>query len=107
MFLAKFIAIDANGLNIIMKESNISFVHKPCKKDIASKAKHKAMDVLNSDSSSVEQVIINGFCVSQFQLQQFSWGAKFSEKISVYSTFLTSTLSFLYLENTLPPPRWV
>lgn len=103
--MAKFLAIDANGLNIVFGGSDINFVTPHCQKEITSSKHHSVPSTWSSDDAGQHQVELQGFCVSQFEPQAFFWEPTSPEKMFVINSHITSDLSFLYLENTLPPPR--
>ncbi|WP_251795680.1 MULTISPECIES: hypothetical protein [unclassified Arenibacter] len=107
IFLAKFAAIDANGLNLLFSGSDISFQNPHCKKEKL--LKHTKQNVVFSQAAlQASQVItLNGFCSTQFQLAPFSWEIVVLKSTTVFNEHLTSKLSYLYIDNDSPPPRLV
>jgi len=105
IFLAKFVAIDANGLSFLFSGSDISFVNPHCKKDKIQKQSKKTADFSQADLSFSQVIALNGFCTSQFQFEMFSWETNCSEPIAFFNEHFTSRLSYLYLDNESPPPR--
>ncbi|WP_240607653.1 hypothetical protein [Marixanthomonas spongiae] len=105
IFLAKFLAIDANGLNVLFSESNITFVNPHCKTKNPPTESNKTADFLKADLSAPQFMALNGFCASQFQLQLFTWNVHISEPIAVFDEHFSSRLRYLYLDNASPPPR--
>lgn len=105
LFLAKFIAIDSNGLNILFGGNEITFVKPNCKKENAPKLANKTMDFSQGDLVTSHEILLSGFCTSQFEL--FSWTTNISQPITIFNDYYTSSLSYRYLENVSPPPRLV
>ncbi|WP_317167418.1 hypothetical protein [Winogradskyella vidalii] len=105
VFLAKFIAIDANALNILFDGNNISFVKPFCKKKNAPKLAGQTMDFSQADSMTSQDILFSGFCTSQFQFELLSWTTHTIKPITVFNDYLTSRLSYRYLESVSPPPR--
>lgn len=105
IFLAKFVAIDANGLNVLFSGSEISFVNPHCKNENPPKQTKKTANFSQDDHSNFQIVELNGFCTSQFQLELLSWKTSYPEHIAFLNEHLTSRLSYLYLDSAYPPPR--
>lgn len=105
--MAKFIAIDANGLNILFSGHDITFVKPNCKKKNAPKLATKTMDFSQVDMITSQEISLSGFCTSQFQFKMFSWISNISQSVTVYNDYLTSRLNYRYLESVSPPPRLV
>lgn len=105
--MAKFIVIDANGLNILFGGNDITFVKPFCKKKNAPKLTNKTMDLSQADVMTSQEILLSGFCTSQFQFELFSWTSNVSNPITVYNDYLTSKLNYRYLESVSPPPRLV
>ncbi|WP_031428429.1 hypothetical protein [Flavimarina sp. Hel_I_48] len=103
--MAKFAAIDADGLNILFSGSDISFVNPHCKKENPPKQSKKTADFSQTDISASQVIALNGFCTSQFQLELFSWETNFAGPTVVFNEHFSSRLSYLYLDNASPPPR--
>lgn len=105
IFMAKFAAIDANGLNALFSGSEISFVNPHCKFENPPKQTKKTTNFSQDDRSNFQIVELNGFCTSQFNFEIFTWKTSFPEPITFFNEHITSTLSYLYLDNVSPPPR--
>ncbi|MCC4229040.1 hypothetical protein [Zunongwangia profunda] len=105
IFMAKFTAIDADGLNLLFSGSDISFVNPHCKKEKPPKQLKKIADFSQVDLSAPQVIALNGFCTSQFQLGLFSWKTILPNPIAVFNEHFSSRLSYLYLDNASPPPR--
>ena len=103
--MAKFVAIDANGLNVLFSGSDITFVNPHCKKENAPKQSKKTVDFSQVDLLISQVIALNSFCTSQFQFELFSWETHYSEPIAVLNGHFTSRLINLYLDNDSPPPR--
>ena len=103
--MAKFVAIDANGLNAFFSGSEISFVKPNCKKKNSPKQLDKLADYSQDNSFASQVIPLNIACTSQFQFEIFSWETNISQPIEVISQYYTSNLSYRYLDNTYPPPR--
>lgn len=105
--MAKFLAIDANGLNILFSGSDITFVKPHCKKKNFVK-NSQSISVFSQVDDTTSQVFnLSGFCTSQFQLELFTWGTYISKPNAVFNEYFTSHLSYRYLDNDSPPPRLV
>ncbi|MCX7550358.1 hypothetical protein [Xanthomarina sp. F2636L] len=105
IFLAKFVAIDANGLNVLFSGNNISFVKQNCKNKNSSKQTKKTTDFSQIDLSTSQEIILSGFCTSQFQFDLFTWETNILKSITVLNEHVPSNLSYRYLDNDSPPPR--
>lgn len=105
IFLAKFVAIDANGLNALFSGSEISFVKLNCKKKNSPKQLDKLADYSQDNQLASQVLPLNIACTSQFQFEVFSWETKISQPVLVISQHFTSNLSYHYLDNAYPPPR--
>ena len=105
IFLAKFVAIDANGLNVLFSGSEISFVNPHCKKENSPKQTKKTADFSQTDQSALQVIDLVGFCTSQFQFELLTWETTISKPVTVFNEHFSSRLSYLYLDNDSPPPR--
>jgi len=105
IFLAKFLAIDANGLNVLFNGSEISFVNLHCKKENSPKQTKKTVGISQADQPASQVIDLVGFCTSQFQFELFTWETDYPKRITVFNNHITSRLTYLYLENASPPPR--
>ncbi len=103
--MAKFIAIEANGLNVLFSGSEISFVKPNCKKTNSPKQLDKLVNYSQNDQLASQIIPLNIACTSQFQFELFSWETNISQPIAVISQHYTSNLSYRYLDNAYPPPR--
>lgn len=103
--MAKFIAVDANGLNALFSGSKISFVQPHCKKKNSPKQTKKTTEFAQADLTASQVISLSGYCTSQFQFEIFSWETPISKSTTVFSEHLTSILSYLYIDNDSPPPR--
>lgn len=105
IFLAKFAAIDANGLNALFGGKEISFVKQNCKKLNSPKQLDRTADFSQSDPLASHVIAIHIACTSQFQLELLSWELTNLKPITVFNEHLTSVLSYLYFDNDFPPPQ--
>ncbi len=105
IFLVKFLAIDANGLNILFSGSDIIFVSPNCKKKNFPKLLKNTADFSQAELFSSQVIHLNGFCNSQFQIELFSWATNIFKPTITYSEHSPSMLSYLYLDTIFPPPR--
>ena len=103
--MAKFIAIDANGLNALIGGNNVSFVKPNCKKKNSPKQSNNTIDFSQVDLSASQVITLSGFCISQFQFEPFSWETNILKPTAVFNEYFTSILSYRYLDNGSPPPR--
>lgn len=103
--MAKFVAIDANGLNALFSGSEISFVKSNCKKKNAPKQLDKLADYSQDDQLASQVIPIGIACTSQFQFEIFSWQINITQSFVAISQHYTSNLSYHYLDNAYPPPR--
>ena len=105
VFLVKFIAVDAHGLNIIFSGSDITFVNPHCEKNISNKSLTDFPEISQQDNSQAQMISLNGNCTSPFQFELFSWETHFPNLIVVSDAPFTSKLSYRYLDSVSPPPR--
>ncbi|WP_236027339.1 hypothetical protein [Gelidibacter pelagius] len=105
IFLAKFAAIDANGLNIIFSGSTTTFVNPYCKKNSSSEKSDTSDSFSQQNHFETQVITLSGNCTSPFQFEIFSWEADFSDPIVVLNEYFTSKLSYRYLDSISPPPR--
>ncbi|WP_246516148.1 hypothetical protein [Aequorivita echinoideorum] len=103
--MAKFLAIDANGLNILFSGSDITFVKPHCKKKNSAKNLKSTSSFSEGDNTTSEFISLSGFCTSQFQLELFTWEIVSPKPIAIFNEHFTSHLSYRYLDNDSPPPR--
>lgn len=105
VFMAKFTAVNANGLNYLFNASGIAFVNFYCKKDNGVHKKTEQPPVVTSQVSTMAVIALNSDCTTSFTMALFSWDLKQTPLLFKYNDYLTSKLRFLYLDNVLPPPR--
>lgn len=105
IFLAKFAAIDADGLNFLFSGSDISFVNPHCESENTQKQSKKTANFSQADSVTTQVIALNGFCNSQFQLELYTWETTISKPIAIFNEHFSSNLSYHYLDNDSPPPR--
>lgn len=105
IFLAKFAAIDADGLNFLFSGSDVTFENQHCKKEKSLKDSEQKVLFSQADLAETQVFALNGFCNSQFQLELYTWETAISKSTTVFSEHLTSILSYLYIDNDSPPPR--
>jgi len=105
IFLVKFLAIDANGLNILFSGSDITFANPHCKKKNSPKLSKNTTDFSQAELATSQVIQLNGFCNSQFQIELFSWVTDISEPTTTYNEHSPSMLTYPYLDNIFPPPR--
>ena len=103
--MAKFLAIDANGLNVLFSGSDITFVKSHCKKKNSVKNLQSRSAFSQVDNTTSQVVDLSGFCTTQFQLELFTWETNTLKPIAVFNEYFTSHLSYHYLDNDSPPPR--
>ncbi|MEO5790256.1 MAG: hypothetical protein ACOH2D_06930 [Gelidibacter sp.] len=103
--MAKFVAVDAYGLNIIFSGSDITFVNPHCEKKNSIKKTNDTSSFSQQDHIETQMITLDGNCSSKFQFELFAWDAHFSNPISVSDNHFTSRLSFRYLDSVSPPPR--
>jgi hypothetical protein len=105
IFLAKFVAIDADGLNVLFNGSKITYVNPFCKKENPQKQTKKITSFSQADQFASQVITLNDLCTSQFQFELFSWETDYPESIVVFNEHFPSKLSYRYLDNSSPPPR--
>ena len=105
IFLAKFAAIDANGLNIIFSGSKTSFVNPFCKKNSSNEKSNESTSFSAQDHVETQVIILSGNCTTPFHFELFSWEADYSDPVVVINEHFTSKLSYRYLDSISPPPR--
>jgi len=105
IFLAKFLAIDANGLSALFIESNITFIKPVCKKKNSPKRISQSLEYSQANLSASEIITLSGFCTSQFTLKLFTWEQSNPKPTAVFIEHASSNLMYCYLEKDLPPPR--
>lgn len=104
--MAKFIAIDADGLNVVFEKSDVTFLNQMyCGTESDFHQSVKTADFAQADQFASLVIPINGFCTSQYQFILFSWEANFREKIVTFNAHSSSELSYLYLDSLSPPPQ--
>ncbi|TYC14215.1 hypothetical protein ES677_06660 [Bizionia gelidisalsuginis] len=104
VFMAKFTAVNANGLNFLFNDSGIAFVNFHCKKDNGFHKKTVKLPVITAQVSSLEVIALNSDCTTPFKLELFTWEAKQPLSIMVHNDYLTSKLRYMYLDSVSPPP---
>ncbi|WP_031425456.1 hypothetical protein [Flavimarina sp. Hel_I_48] len=103
--MAKFIAIDANGANVLLAGSDITFVNPDCKKKYSPKQIRTTKKLPQIHLAAPQVIPLSGLCTSLFQFEQFSWETNFLNPIVVFYEHFSSKLSYRYGDNTSPPPR--
>lgn len=104
IFLGKFISVEANGLNLIFQNSNLTFVSSYCKKK-SSVEKPDSVKFSQKDISSIKAIGMVGSCTSQYQIETFNWETYNDDIPSEFDNQYFSNLSYRYLDNDSPPPR--
>ena len=107
VFLAKFFAVDAHGLNIVFNGNDMTFVNPFCVKLKTSNESHDPSTFSQQANADIEMITLNGSCMSPFQFELFSWDMHYSNPIAVFDEHFTSRLSYRYLDSVSPPPRLV
>lgn len=105
VFIVKFIAVDANGLNILFSGSHITFVNPHCEKNMFNKESNDASSFSQQDPFKTQMVVLPGNCTSPFQIDLFSWDAYFLNPMVAFDEHFPSRLSYRYLDSVSPPPR--
>ncbi|MGO2357166.1 hypothetical protein [Mesonia sp.] len=105
IFSAKFMALEAGGLNLLFSGSDITFVNPHCKKENFPKQGQKKAQFSEADQITSQVIALNSFCTSQFQFDLFSWESNTVEPITIFNDYFTSKFNYLHLDNTSPPPR--
>ena len=105
VFLAKFFAVDAHGLNIVFSEDDITFVNPLCEKGSFLEDSNEVLNFSQQDIVNSQMVILSGNCTSPFQLELLSWDLVYSNPIAVLHDHFTSRLNYRYLDNVSPPPQ--
>lgn len=105
VFLMKFVAIEANVLNIIYSGDDIVFVDLYCKKESGQKDSKEFPKLAQADQKTLHSISVEGYCTPQFQFELASWEAEVLEPIRVHTEHATQKLSYRYLEHSSPPPR--
>jgi hypothetical protein len=105
IFLAKFVAVDANGLNILFSGNDITFLNPHCKKENPPKYAKDTSSFSQLELSAIHMIALTGHCTSQFQLEPFFWETNFPELLAVLNEYFSSRLSYQYFDKDFPPPR--
>lgn len=104
--MAKFIAVDADGLNVVFQDDDITFVNQMfCETEGIFHQSVKTADLSQADQFASLVIPLNGFCTSQYQFVLFPWEANFQEPIATFNAHSSSELSYLYLDSLSPPPQ--
>tara|TARA_R110002074_G_scaffold393815_1_gene580706 strand:+ start:8818 stop:9135 length:318 start_codon:yes stop_codon:yes gene_type:complete len=103
--MVKFLAIDANGLNMLFSGSDVTFENPHCKNKDSIKQLDKTFAFSKDTLTTSHVIAISGYCISQFQFEVFSWEASVLKHITHFNEHITTKLNYLYLDNTSPPPR--
>lgn len=99
--------MDANGFGFLSKNS-ITVVKPLCKKKNSPKRIKEAKDSSFSqgDHSLSQILVLSSFCNPQFQLEFSVWETGIQTFTSIVNFHFTSTLSYRFLDNDLPPPKF-
>lgn len=103
--MAKFLAVDANGLNVLFSGSDITFVNPHCKKKNSLKKLENSTSFSQPYQGSHQMISLIGHCATPFQFELFSWETNDSKPIAVSNDYFPSKLSYRYLDSVSPPPR--
>jgi hypothetical protein len=106
VFVVKFIAIEANGLNTLLNGNGFKLVKTFCKKERADKTTNTEATYLSADNNAMQEIALSSMCTSPFQFDLFSWETNILEPIAALGNHFPSNLIYRYLENDSPPPRW-
>lgn len=108
VFMVKFIAVDADGLNVVFDEDDVTFVNQMfCETKGVFHQSVKTTDFSQADQFASLVIPINGFCTSQYQFVLFSWKTNYQKPITTFNEHSSSELSHLYLDSLSPPPRLI
>ena len=105
IFLAKFLVVDAHGLNMVFSGSDITFVNPHCKKENSINKSDETSNFSQQDIVDAHMVTLNGPCSTPFQFEFFSWDIVCLDLIAFFNDHLPSNLSYRFLDNVSPPPR--
>tara|TARA_R110000765_G_scaffold247661_1_gene349625 strand:- start:156 stop:473 length:318 start_codon:yes stop_codon:yes gene_type:complete len=103
--MGKLLAVDANGLNILFSQNDISFINPHCQKRNSPKETKKSPVFSQTDASLSHAILLSGSCNSQFNFDFSTWETNFCEPIAIFNQHFSSRLLYLYLDNASPPPR--
>lgn len=104
--MAKFIAVDADGLNVVFQDDDVTFVNQMfCETQGNFQQSVKTTDLSQADQLASLVIPLNGFCTSQYQFVLLSWEPDCQEPIATFNAHSSSELSYLYLDSLSPPPR--
>ncbi|MFL1895033.1 hypothetical protein ACJRPK_04980 [Aquimarina sp. 2-A2] len=99
--------MDSNWLNLVFNGNDIAFFNPKCKKENSPKLVKDTADFSQIDISSMQVVALSGYCTPLFQFHIFSWEVNNPNPVPDVNSFFTSRLSYRYLENVSPPPRFI
>ena len=106
VFVVKFIAVEANGLNTLLNGNGFKLVKTFCAKERAAKKTSEDAAYLSVDNNAMQEVALSSICTSPFQFDLFTWETNILEPIAALGNYFPTDLLYRYLENDFPPPRW-
>ncbi|MGJ8592940.1 MAG: hypothetical protein ACSHXF_10350 [Aquaticitalea sp.] len=102
LFMAKFLAIDANGITLFNEQGKVTYINTHCKKLNPPKT---MTSFSKSDTWETQHVLLPGLCSQQFILETVTEEAPTLLRKFTLNTFHKTELSYRYLEHIVPPPR--
>ena len=107
IFIAKFLAVDARGLNAVFHSEKISFVNHDCKKKTLTIKNDRTTSIDSQIPSDVKVLTIASQCHSIFLFQTFNWNSgKAQISIRNYS-FNLPTSKNSFFDSLRRPPRFI
>lgn len=104
IFLAKFAAIEANGLNVIFSETATTFVNPYCKKSNSNDKSNESASLSALDHVETQVIILSGNCMTPRQIDLLSCKMEYSEPNTAINEHFKSKLSYRYLDSISLPP---
>ncbi|TRZ42945.1 hypothetical protein [Robertkochia solimangrovi] len=105
VFLTKFIAIDANGLNLFFNDGGITYVNPHCKKKNASLISKESFSFNDTSSKRLDHYALSGFCASNCVIPIVNWNILIKRSRFKIEEGFTEALWNHSLDNPSPPPR--
>ena len=105
--MAKFLAVDANGLNMVFGGEKISFVKKDCKKKNNIQKEDSTGNFSSKMPSDFKTITITSHCNPLFLFQKYNWNPEIVDIIMQRNTFHLSISKNLFVDSLRRPPRFI
>jgi len=106
IFIAKFLAVDAHGLNVVFHSDKITFIKQDCKKKNLKINEDGTTNIASKIPSDLKVFTITSQCHSTYLFQTFNWNPAKAEISITRFSFNLPTSKNSFFDSLKRPPRF-